>query len=71
MSKDVEKILEAALALPADERAELVASILSSIDEDPGVVSAQLEESRARLSAFRRGELNVLSSEDALRLIAG
>jgi putative addiction module component (TIGR02574 family) len=71
MSKDVEKILEAALALPADERAELVASILSSIDEDPAVVSAQLAESRARLSAFRRGELNVLSSEDALRLIAG
>jgi len=71
MSKDVEKILQAVLALPAEERAELVASILASISEDPAVERAQVSESVSRLSAFSRGELKTLSGSDARRLIAG
>lgn len=71
MSKDVEKILQAVLALPAEERAELVASILASISEDPAVERAQVSESVSRLSAFSRGELKALSDSDARRLIAG
>ena len=62
-------ILNAALALPADERAEVAHKLLLSLEpgeSDPGVTQAWTEEIRRRLQAIREGRTTLREWNDAL-----
>lgn len=65
MSTEASRILTEVLALPADERAQLVERILDSLGAEPD--KERLErwavETESRLDAIDRGELDVLPGE--------
>lgn len=69
MSKEAQELLAQAIALPETERAALVVRLLDSLRADPEIDAAHTAESLARLVGVRSGELAVLTSDDALRLI--
>ena len=66
MSTEASRILTEVLALPADERAQLVERILESLGSEPD--KERLEkwaaETESRLDAIDRGELDVVAGED-------
>ena len=67
----VETITSAALALPPESRAELVETLLRSLDES---VSAKYwaeweAEIDDRIAAFDRGEMKTYSREEVMRLL--
>ncbi|MFY9622614.1 MAG: addiction module protein [Pyrinomonadaceae bacterium] len=66
MSTEASKILAEVLALPPDERAQLVEKILDSLGAEPD--KERLErwaaEAESRLDAIDRGELDVLPGEE-------
>lgn len=68
MSTEASKILTEVLALPPDERAQLVERILDSLGAEPD--KERLErwaaEAESRLDAIDRGELDVLPGEEVL-----
>jgi putative addiction module component (TIGR02574 family) len=68
MSTEGSRILNEVLALPVDERAELVDRILDSLGETPD--KERLEkwatETESRLDAIDRGELNTRPGEEVL-----
>ena len=68
MSTEASKILTEVLALPPDERAQLVEKILDSLGAEPD--KERLErwaaETESRLDAIDRGELDVLPGEEVL-----
>lgn len=68
MSTEASKILTEVLALPPDERAQLVEKILDSLGAEPD--KERLErwaaEAESRLDAIDRGELDVLPGEEVL-----
>ncbi len=72
MTREAEELLEVAVRLPAKERAKLVVRLLDSIadPEANDVVEAQRSESRVRLDAARRGEIELVDDDDAMRMIA-
>jgi len=71
MSNEAHRVLAAAVALPEQERAALTVHTLDTIRATPTVPAQHAAESVERLAAIRRGEIAVLSSDDAWRLING
>ena len=59
---------EAALKLSAFERAQLIDALWQSLDpvEQAEIDQAWLEESRERLNAYRRGEIEAVDGESVL-----
>ncbi|HSK05699.1 MAG TPA: addiction module protein [Kofleriaceae bacterium] len=64
-----EKLLEQALLLPPDEREELAARLLDSLESSPGISIDDHEEIEARADEARRGAPGV-SWEDVKRTLA-
>jgi len=53
--ENVAKLLEQAMLLPADEREDLAASLLDSLEPPPGISIEDHEELEARAAEARRG----------------
>ena len=73
MSKRGTEVLEEALSLPPDERAELAERLLTSLDasHDRRVDELWAQEAEDRLDAFERGEIKAVSSKEAFDTIRG
>ncbi len=54
-----EKLLEQAMSLPPDEREELAARLLDSLEPSPGISIDDHEEIEMRASEARRGVLGI------------
>ena len=67
MSTEGSRILNAILALPVQERAELVERILDSLGEasDKERLKRWAEETESRLDAIERGDLETVPGEDS------
>ena len=62
------RLLEEALALPINERADLVERLLSSLDPaEPEIEKRWAREVQDRIDALERGELGTISAEDFFR----
>jgi hypothetical protein len=62
-------LLAAALALPTEERAEIAARLLESLEDgeaDPGAEEASDALIDERIAAFDRGEAQLVSGDEAL-----
>lgn len=66
MSGSTEQILKYALALPAQERAELVERLLATLQSppDPQLDELWAREAEDRLDAYDRGELSAVPAEE-------
>ena len=66
MSTTGEQILRQALALPPDERAELVEQLLATFQAPPNPELDQLwaQEAHDRLDAYDRGEIEAIGVEE-------
>ena len=66
MSASSEQILKQAMALPLQERVELVEQLLATFQSppDPQLDELWARESEERLDAYDRGELKAVSSEE-------
>jgi putative addiction module component (TIGR02574 family) len=66
MSQAAEKVLEAAMSLSADERAEVVARLQESLGgfETPEIAAAWEAEIAERIRAIDAGEVALLTEED-------
>jgi putative addiction module component (TIGR02574 family) len=66
MSASSEQVLKEALALPLQERAELVERLLATFQTppDPHLDELWAREAEDRLDAYDRGELNAVSAEE-------
>jgi hypothetical protein len=73
MSKNEAQVLEKALALPPDERAELADRLLISLDTERQRKNDELwaEEAEDRIGAFERGEIRALSAKEAFETNEG
>ncbi len=73
MNANVQEILVTALPLPDNDRAELAASLIESLDEtfDPSAQAAWAEEIGRRLSALNSGAVKAIPWDEARRIIAG
>ena len=68
MSDHSVRLLEEALALPANERADLVERLLSSLDPaEPEIEKRWAQEVEDRIEALERGELKTISVEEFFR----
>src|SRR5262249_10524781 len=69
MGAEARRILQEALHLPDEERAEVAATLLESLDgpADPGAEQAWREEIARRLEQVRRGEAVLVPWEDVKR----
>ena len=67
MTDSARRLLTDALQLPEAERAELAASLIDSLDEsaDPDVDSAWDAEVKHRLEEIHRGDVTLLSFDEA------
>ncbi|MCL4693853.1 MAG: addiction module protein [Candidatus Hydrogenedentes bacterium] len=62
------RILEEALKLTAVERAELVDSLLSSLDEpDRAIDTLWAREAEARIDAYEQGQINAVTLDEVLK----
>jgi putative addiction module component (TIGR02574 family) len=61
-----ETLLDAALALPAEARAELAGILLNSLEPpvEPSISQAMAEESERRIDAIDCGEISSISREE-------
>ncbi|MBE9502963.1 MAG: addiction module protein [Proteobacteria bacterium] len=67
MKSDINHILEEAMELSPAEKAELVTSLLSSIDEPDREIDAQWQkEVEDRVKAHKRGEIKARSLQEVL-----
>lgn len=66
MSATTEQILQEVLALPVEERAQLIEQLLATFQEPPNAALDQLwaNEAHDRLDAYDRGELDAVDVED-------
>ncbi len=73
MSTDVHELLRMALRLPEEERAELAASLIESLDQpfDPDAQAAWAEDIQRRISDLDNESVRAVPWEDARRIIAG
>jgi putative addiction module component (TIGR02574 family) len=73
MSKLGEQVLETALTLPPDERAELAERLLSSLDmkRQLQIDALWAAEAEDRIDAFERGQINTVSLEEAFQTNQG
>lgn len=71
MSASSEQILKEALALPPQERAELVEQLLATFQSPPDAHIDELwaREAEDRLDAFDRGELKAVPAEEVFSKI--
>ena len=69
MNRDAADILKEALALPADQRAALAGSLISSLDEEPDeqVEEAWGVETARRLAEIDSGRVKLVSWAEARR----
>jgi putative addiction module component (TIGR02574 family) len=70
VNREASEILDAALALPRAERAELAAILADSVGDGASPEQIQavwLEEARRRLAAYERGELEAVDYDDMMR----
>jgi len=69
MSASSEQTLKEALALPPQERAELVEQLLATFQSppDPHIDEMWAREAEDRLDAYDRGELKAVPAERSLR----
>lgn len=67
MTPKAEHILKEALELPSSERANLVNSLLSSLDKpDKTIDKIWKEEVENRISAYKSGKMETVSVEEVL-----
>ena len=66
MSKRGTEVLEGALSLPPDERAELAERLLTSLDapHDGRIDKLWAQEAEDRLDAFERGEIKAVPAKE-------
>jgi putative addiction module component (TIGR02574 family) len=71
MSGNSEQILKQALALPPQERAELVEQLLATFQSPPDLRIDELwaREAEDRLDAYDRGELKAVPAEEVFNRI--
>ena len=71
MSASSEQILKEALALPLQERAELVEQLLATFQSppDPYIDELWAHEAEDRLGAYNRGELKAVPAEEVFNRI--
>lgn len=68
MSASAKSLLDEALKLPANDRAALVDTLISSLDKpDPTLDAEWLKEAEDRLSAYRAGEIAAVDVDDVFR----
>jgi putative addiction module component (TIGR02574 family) len=72
MFANSEQILKQALALPLQERAELVEQLLATFQSppDPNLDELWAREANDRLDAYERGELKAVSAEEVFDRIS-
>ena len=71
MSTTSEQILRQVLALPLEERAELIEQLLATFQgpTDPALDKLWIAEAHDRLDAYDRGELEAVSIEEVFKEI--
>ena len=68
MSDHALRLLEEALALPVNERADFVDRLLSSLDpSEPEIEKLWAKEAEERIDALERGQLRTISAEEFFR----
>lgn len=68
MSTSAKTIMDQALKLPANDRAALVETLISSLDKpDPALDSEWLREAEDRLSTYQSGELDAVDADEVFR----
>jgi putative addiction module component (TIGR02574 family) len=69
MTRKAEDLLEQALSLPAEDRADLAASLLESLDgaADPDVEAAWAEEVERRIRDVESGKVKLIPWSEARR----
>jgi putative addiction module component (TIGR02574 family) len=73
MNSLTQEILNSALQLPDNERADLAASLIESLDQpfDSDVQAAWAEEIRRRMAELDSGTVKAIPWDDARRMIVG
>ena len=67
MGEMEKQLAEAALKLPALERARIAEQLLQSLDQpDPSIEALWAEEAEARIAAYERGEIKAIPAEEVL-----
>jgi putative addiction module component (TIGR02574 family) len=71
MSIDTKQVLENALALPAIDRAAIVESLLTSLDQpDASIDEIWAEEAEKRLAAFDAGQMKAIPADEVFQEFA-
>jgi putative addiction module component (TIGR02574 family) len=70
MTQEAHELLQKALALPENERAELAGTLISSLDAvvDPDVDAAWQQEVARRLHEVQSGEVKTVAWEEVQRM---
>lgn len=70
MSELAEKLIQQALGLPPDERAEVAERLLQSLEPSLSAID-QLwaQEAESRIDAYERGEIEAIPAEDVFNAI--
>jgi putative addiction module component (TIGR02574 family) len=70
MSELAEKLIQQALGLPADERAEVAERLLSSLEQPLSAIDhLWAQEAEDRIDAYERGEIEAIPAEDVFNTI--
>lgn len=70
MSARTTEILNEVMSMPPEERAELIESILSSLEpRDPKLLELWAAEAEDRVAAFERNEIEVVSADSVFEEI--
>ena len=64
MSKSLKQLEDQALALTAEERAQLAESLLDSLQSSTSDIEKWADEIERRIAALDRGEISAYSAED-------
>ncbi|MGO9111910.1 MAG: addiction module protein [Thermoguttaceae bacterium] len=69
MTTQSQEVLQSALALPEEERAEIAASLIRSLDPktDEDVDAAWADEIQRRAEAIDRGEVRLMPRDDVMQ----
>jgi len=69
MDTQAEQVLQSALGLSADDRAEIAATLINSLDEDTAqdIEAAWAEEIKRRLDSIDKGEVQLIPAEEVMR----
>jgi putative addiction module component (TIGR02574 family) len=64
MRLDLEQITSAALSLSLEARAQLAERLLTSLDDDPEITAAWMEEAKRRMAEIDAGTVTTIPSEE-------